>query len=414
MTDFQDRISVFAISSNASILEIIKTTLDNEKSFSLFEFQETGGDIMTEMERLQPNCVLLDYLFQSTNSLDLIDRITLQFPEMIVVIILPHDKISEANRAILAGARAFMVHPFSQKDVLDTLKQVKELYKRSHQGKIDENKASMAANGTFSVFSPKGGVGCSTVAINLSIAMAEELKQEVLLMDGKLFFGALDVLLNLKTQNSISDLIPHIGSLDEELLHDVISEHPTGIKVLPAPLSPITAQGIRPEELHHIISAVQGIYSKVVIDGGNYLNENTVTLMDASHKILLVIHPEITSLRDASRFIEICYSTLSIPKDKLLLVVNEYDHRDGISLGDIERTLQMKAFATLPWDARTPLQSVNRGVPIYKQGKTPLRKSFEVMAKNLAKYFNEDKADIQPAGTKKTFADVLSKSSRLG
>ena len=272
----------------------------------------------------------------------------------------------------------------------------------------------MATRGTFTVFSPKGGAGCSTIAMSLAIALIEELKQEVLLVDGKLFFGDLDIMLNLKTHNSISDLIPYIGSLDEGLLHDVISEHSSGIKVLPAPLNPISAQGIHPEEIHHILTVAQNVYPNIVIDSGNHLNENTVTLMDASHRILLVLNPDIASLRNASRFIDICYTTLSIPKEKILIIVNQHDQRDGISINDIERTLQMKVFAALPWDSRTPLQSINRGVPIFMQGsKIPLRKSFETMAKNLAALIGYDKTDASPKA-KKVIPDVLSKSSRLG
>jgi pilus assembly protein CpaE len=415
MTNAQDQIRVLAISSNELMLDLIQTSLNKERNYFFIEYQKLDGNLMEGIEQSQPNCILLDYLYQAGNPLDLIDSISLQFPEIIVVIILPQEKITEANRAILAGARAFMVQPFEQKDLLDTLRRIKELYKRSHQGKTDASTdLLMETRGTFSVFSPKGGTGCSTIAINLAVALREELKQEVLLMDGKLFFGDLDIMLNLKTLNSITELIPHIGALDEGLLHDVISEHPTGIKVLPAPLNPIAAQGIHPEELHRIVTAAQNTYQNIVIDSGNYLNENTVTLMDASHKILLVINPEIASLRDASRFIEICYTTLTIPKEKILLIVNQYDQRDGISINDIERTLQMKVFAALPWDPRVPLQSINRGVPIFTQGpKIPLRKSFETMAKNTAALIGYGKTEA-PSKTTKGIPDVLSKSSHLG
>lgn len=415
MTNAQDQIRVLAISSNELMLELIKTSLDKERNYFFIDYQKLGGDLMEGIEQSQPNCILLDYLYQAGNPLDLIDSISLKFPDMILVIILPQDKITEANRAILAGARAFMVQPFEQKDLLDTLRRIKELYQRSHQGKTDASADLLTeTRGTFSVFSPKGGTGCSTIAINLAVALKEELKQEVLLMDGKLFFGDLDIMLNIKTLNSISELIPHIGALDEGLLHDVISEHSTGIKVLPAPLNPVAAQGIHPEELHRIVTAAQNTYQNIVIDSGNYLNENTVTLMDASHKILLVINPEIASLRDASRFIEICHTTLSIPREKILIVVNQYDQRDGIGINDIERTLQMKVFAALPWDGRVPLQSINRGVPIFTQDpKIPLRKSFEAMAKNIAALIGHSKTE-DPSKAKKGIPDVLSKSSRLG
>ncbi|MFM8369723.1 MAG: response regulator, partial [Chloroflexota bacterium] len=109
------------------MLELIKTSLDKENNYYFIEYQKLGGNLMEGIEQTQPNCILLDYLYQGGNPLDLIDKISLQFPEVIIVIILPQDKITEANRAILAGARAFMVQPFDQKDLLDTLKRIKEL-----------------------------------------------------------------------------------------------------------------------------------------------------------------------------------------------------------------------------------------------------------------------------------------------
>jgi len=136
--------------------------------------------------------------------------------------------------------------------------------------------------------------------------------------------------------------------------------------------------------------------------------------MDASHKIILVINPDIASLRDASRFIDICRTTLSLPKEKILLVINQHDQRDGLSREDIERSLHIKVFAALPWDPRVSLQSINRGVPILMQAQnnSPLRKAFLSMAKALAATIGYKASDI--ARAKKSMSEVLVKSSHLG
>lgn len=416
MPNPQEPIRVLAISSNELIVDSIKTALSREASYFLIDHQNFDGEVMEDIEKLQPNCILLDYLSSPANLFDLIDSISLQFPDILVIAILPAEKVAEANRAILAGARAFLIQPFNQKELLDTLGRVKELYLRSQktqQVKMGEAAALPATRGTFVVFSPKGGVGCSMVAVNLALALKEELRQEVLLMDGKLLFGDLDIMLNLKTQNSISDLIPHIGALDEGLMRDVVSEHSSGLKVLPAPINPISAQGIHPEDIHRILTSAQNIYPTIVIDSGNFLNENAVTLMDASHRIILVVSPDIACLRDASRFFDICRTALSIPKEKVLVVINQYDQRDGISLEDIERSLRTKVFAALPTDTRLSLQSINRGVPVFMQTqKHPLRKAFESMAKNLSTIIGYEKATDSNAS--KTLPQALSKSSRLG
>jgi pilus assembly protein CpaE len=135
--------------------------------------------------------------------------------------------------------------------------------------------------------------------------------------------------------------------------------------------------------------------------------------MDASHRVLLVINPDIASLRDASRFLDLCRATLSFPKDRILLVVNQSDQREGLSLADIERPLQMKVFATLPWDPRVALQSINRGVPLIMLSQNnQMRKAFQAMAKSIAAIAGI-KEGATHAGRKK-LPEVLSKSSRLG
>ncbi|HSR20333.1 MAG TPA: hypothetical protein VLL49_05410, partial [Anaerolineales bacterium] len=164
-----------------------------------------------------------------------------------------------------------------------------------------------------------------------------------------------------------------------------VAEHVSGVKVLPAPPSPVAAQGIHPDGLHRILTSLQNMYPNIVIDSGNFLNDNTVAMMDASHRVLLVVHPDIASLRDASRFLELCRTTLSFPKERILLVVNQHDKREGLSLADIERSLQTKLFATLPWDPRRAVQSINRGVPLAMLGRnSPLHHAFQSMAKNVA------------------------------
>lgn len=416
MANSQEPIRVLTISSDELMLELIKTALAREVNYLFIDRQEQDHDLMESIENSKPDCILLDFLTSAANPIDLIDSISLQFPEIMVVVILPEDKIAEANRVILAGARAFMIQPFNQKGLMDTLGRIRELYQRSQQARttVAATELPPATRGTFVVFSPKGGVGCSTVAINLALALKDELHQDVLLMDGKLLFGDLDIMLNLKTQNSISDLVPHIGSLDESLIRDVVSEHVSGLKILPAPVNPISAQGIHPEELHKILTVVQNSYPNVVIDSGNFMNDNAVTLMDASHKILLVINPDIASLRDASRFFEICHTTLSFPREKILVVINQHDQREGIALEDIERSLKTNVFATLPWDPRASLQSINRGVPVALQTQNiPLRKAFRAMAKNLAALLAPEKGD-DSSKAKKKLPEVLSKSSRLG
>lgn len=363
---------------------------------------------------LQPDYILLDFDYEGTDALSLIDSVTMQFPEIVVVVLLPQNKIDQSNNVILAGARAFLMQPLSQAQLLSTLQRVKELVARTVivQQERPSSEPVVRSRGTFVVFSPRGGAGCSSVAINLALAIYEQLNEEVLLMDGKLLFGHVDVLLNLRTQNSLSDLVAHSGALDESLIRDVITEHVSGLKVLPSPMTISTGQGIRTDDLYSLLMDLQTVFGNIVIDSGNFLNENVVTYMDASHKIILVINPEIASLRDASQFFEVCRQ-LAYPKDKVLVVVNQFDKREGLSLDDIEKSLQVKVFGTLPWDHKASINSINRGIPVVLQRQnSALRKGYKELANKLVKFI--EKGSVESPSRRSAPSDALSKSSRLG
>ena len=413
METTSEAIRILPITKSALILDSIESALDRSNAYTILQTPQDEENLLDGIYNAKPDYILLDYDFDETNTINIIDSISMQFPEIVVIAILPAEKIAESNSVILAGARAFLLQPFTQRDLTNTLNRVKELVARSAVSQPEQpvQEPLVRSRGTFVVFSPRGGVGCSSVAVNLAVALLENMKEEVLLMDGKLLFGHLDLLLNLRTQNSIAELISHMGGLDESLIRDVVTQHISGLQVLPSPPLISSGQGIRPDNLYNLLIDLQTVYPNIIIDGGNYLNENTVTYMDASNKIILVITPEIASLRDASQFFEIC-RTLAYPKDKVLVLVNQYDKRDGLSLDDIEKSLQIKVFGTIPWDRRTALSSINRGVPVTLQrSNTPLRRAYQETARELIKYLEKKPTET---GRRRTGTDILSKSSRLG
>lgn len=413
MENSSQLIRILPITTNDLVLESIQSALDLQDNYMVMQVPDTDENIMDVIYRIDPDYILLDFNYTETDALALIDSVTMQFPEVVVIALLPQGQLAETNNVILAGARAFMLQPFTQAELLNTLSRVKELVARTVVVKTEQpvQQPLVRSRGTFVVFSPRGGAGCTSVAINLALAMFEQLKEEVLLMDGKLLFGHLDLMLNLRTQNSIAELISHMGGLDEGLIRDVVADHVSGLQVLPAPPLISSAQGIRAEDLYNLLMDLQTVYPNIIIDSGNFLNENAVTYMDAANKVILVINPEIASLRDASQFFDVC-RTLSYPKDKILVLVNQYDKREGLSLDDIEKSLQVEVFGTIPWDRRTALTSINRGIPVTLQrSNSSLRKAYHEVAQKLRKYLELKPPDT---GSLRRGSDVLSKSSRLG
>ena len=250
---------------------------------------------------------------------------------------------------------------------------------------------NVKAKNTFTIFSPKGGVGTTTISTNLAISLHKTLKEDVLVIDGKHLFGHIALYYNLRTGNSITDLITQADALDERLIKQVVVRHTSGIHVLPSPNLITEAQGIKPDELFKVIKSLQMVFPNIIIDGGNYLNENTVTYMDSSDKILLVLNPDIASMRDAKQFMDIS-ATLSYPKDKTLLILNFTGRKANVKTEDIENILKVKIFGVIPSDGNLALNSMNEGVPILvKKPRHPISKAFIDITKELVEIIQTSK-----------------------
>lgn len=379
--------SLLAIVQPGSTQQQIATALDAQKDFDPLVFVETLDGWMKSIRQVAPEIVLIDHTIQGKASLDLIDDISLQFPECAIVAILPDDNSLNAQKVIFAGARAFVIQPFTQLNLLHSLRRVRDLEARRRQAQpaaISEKPQDKEPLQILTVYSPRGGVGSSTVAINLALALHGQIESRVLLFEGKMLFGHLGLMLNIRAHNDITDLIAHANNLDDALIEDVIMQHVSGIDVLLSPSNVQAAQGIRPEELFNVVRGVRRLYDFVVIDAGSHLDENTVTLMDLSDRILLVTTPDLAALHDVSRFIQISRN-LAFPPGKLLTILNRSGMIGGLKTKQIEAALHHEIFARIPEDNSKVIRSLNRGIPLlYKYPRSPVSRSMREIAKALA------------------------------
>lgn len=416
MPKIDGKSNILGISNNPVILKAIGATFKDEEDFILLDNSTISEGVEQAIAKLQPEIILLDFEEKGTGTYGFVDKIATEFPAVAVVVILPEAKVQLSEKVILSGARAFILYPFTQKNLLATSRRVVELLTRNFPSMGQKELAiplPVKPKNTFTVFSPTGGTGCTTVVTSLSIALYQALKEPVLLVDGKHLFGHVALMLNLRTANSITDLITHAGMLDQQLINQVVVDHVSGIKVLPSPISIAEAQGIRPDDLYKVILGLQSSYPVILIDGGNFLQENTVTYMDASDKIIIIMNPTLASIRDVRQFIEVS-KTLLYPAEKLILVLNNTGHKADIRLEEIEKILGRKITTIIPGDDNLVVSAVNEGIPVMlKNNKHPISKAITELAKVVKESITEANANYLMA-EKNTNAEVLAKTSRLG
>lgn len=385
MTEKKHATKVVLFAESGPVKKMVSSALKQIDEFQLVKPLTDLVDWANVIREERPEICLIEYEVKGKRKKALIDEISRQFPGLSIIAILPDDDQGRAQEALLNGARAFVVQPLKEAELRYTLERVRELRGRAGRAQIAE-RASLEATReyrTYAVFSPRGGVGASLLAINLALALNKNSGKDVLLVDGKQYFGHLDIMLNLQARNSIGDLIPFAQRLDSELISDIVSVHSSGLHVLPSPPSFEDSQALKPDSLYSIIQSLQTMYAHIVIDAGSGLNENAVTLMDAAFRVLLVLNPELASLHNAREFLGIGQS-LNFPDDKVLMVLNRADMKDGIRTKQIEDALPLKFFAKIPEDNRNAIKSINQGVPLYiKNPKSPIVKALNEMSKKL-------------------------------
>ncbi len=385
------------ISKDPAVILSTGTLLAKEETLNLINAEVTLDNISQIIAETQPDVILFDFNFHP-HPFDFVDMIVSGNLNCAVVAIISESEIVNLDMVVLSGARAFLKFPFQKGKLVITIKRVMELLNRSqtYPLPVPDVQPDEKATHMFTVFSPKGGAGTTTVATNLAISLHQTLEEDVLLVDGKLLFGHVALYLNLLSGNSISDLINHAGMLDQQLIEQVVVKHASGIHVLQCPNSINETQGIGPENLFKVIQGLQNVYSLIVVDGGNVIDENAVTFMDSSEKIFLVLNSDLASIRDASQFMDIS-ATLSYPKNKVLLILNLIKRKANMKKEEVENILKMKIFGTIPTDERLASSSINEGVPILlKKPHHSMSKAFNHITRDLIyeiEVFNTEKVE---------------------
>src|SRR5262245_41997189 len=242
------------------------------------------------------------------------EQLATRVPTAAVIMMSVQGEADYLRRSMLAGAREFLVKPFSSDELTASIRQV-AAREREKLSRMAVAPAMVAAAGqaaapaasdpgelglVVAVFSPQGGVGRTTIAVNLAVAAHQEYGGRVCLVDGSLQFGDVGVLLNLNPKNkSIADLVPELEAGGEpESLDTFVINHSTGIRVLLAPPSPEMAELVTAAGLRRVIDTLRMRNDLVIVDCTSSFNDVTLAVLDAADVILTVLSLEITSIKN--------------------------------------------------------------------------------------------------------------------
>jgi pilus assembly protein CpaE len=369
----EEKIRVLIVDDIAETRENLRKLLYFENDIEVVGAAISGEEGIQMAQELEPHIVLMDINMPGVDGITASEAISQEVPTAQVIMMSVQGEADYLRRSMLAGAREFLIKPFSSDELVSSIRRVYELgaaQRARYQAPAPP--VSMVAPGqplpseemgkVISVFSPKGGTGCSTIATNLAIALQMETEAKVILVDGSLQFGDAAVLLNLKPVRTIADLVPHVDELDRELVNSVIVPHSSGIKTLLAPPRPEMADLVVPDHMKKILNELKRSFDFIIVDTWTSLHDLVLTIMDVSDRIILITTPDIPSIKNTKLFFEVT-EALGYSSEKIFLTLNKVDRRSNIRAEDIETGVKHPVAATLALDERVATLAANQGSP---------------------------------------------------
>ncbi len=293
----------------------------------------------------------------------------------------PHVEPDILIEALRAGAKEFFSQPIKGEEVRNSLAKFKENWKGPEAVQEPKKKGKI-----INVIGSKGGVGVTTIAVNLAAGLAEQDKsRSVALVDMNLNFGEVPIFLDIKSPADWGEVVKNISRVDATLLRSILFKHPSRISVLASPARLDGENRVTPEILEKLLEAMQETFDFTVVDGGQGLDDLSLKIIEMAHRNLVVANLSLPCLTNSKRLLWTFQRLGFSGTDKIRIIINNrYQKNSLISLKEAEQSLNYKIFWQIPNDFKTTMAAINQGKIISQVGAgAEISKNFRELAASM-------------------------------
>lgn len=328
-----------------------------------------------------PDIIVIDDNQQLSDLFLRIKTIKGNFPQASIFVVSANKDPQQIIDTMKAGAAEYLVEPIEEKTLHNAIEEVRA--KMTNSGKL-------AQGSVYSFISSKGGVGATTLAVNVATSFANGKKKAVALLDMCFQSGDASVLLDIVPQTTVMDICESINRLDVSFLRGAMTSHNTGLSFLAAPQNPEDSEDITPAHIGKILDLTKMLFDYVVLDCTSMqINETTMEAFKRSDKVFVVTDMSVPSIRNTVRICKLIQK-LGIDLNKVEIIINRFIKGGALTLKEIEKNFGKAVYWLVPNDFSDIVSSINRGIPLVKlQANAPFSKNINILTQKILNQLEE-------------------------
>jgi pilus assembly protein CpaE len=369
-----EKIKILVVENIPQMQKQLKKLLSLIENIDVVAELTTGQDAVEAIREGKPEVALIDLNLPDMNGVRLVETIRGEFPFTQALLLSQDKNYNTMLAAMRSGASDFLTHDVTLEELTAAIRRAGE------QALADQTKSHPYASTAFvtgepirvepegpsgriiTVYSPKGGAGVTSVAINLAIALQDK-ETTVGLVDSSIQFGDVPILLNELSRFSLVDLVPRVSALDPKMIEDTMLFHKSsGLHILTAPPRPELSEKVTGNHVSQILEFMRQMFQYIVVNTSSFISDPCLAGLDAADVILLLTTPEISAIRNTRSFLEL-WDGLNMNLERVMLTINRFDTRKNITPEKVGESLKHPVSATLPLDEETAYRAVNYGIP---------------------------------------------------
>ncbi len=346
-----------------------------------------AGDGETGLEKAQanpPDLAIVDVMMPGLDGYEVCRRLRAdpRTANVTIIVLTARTQAVDRQVALEAGADEYLVKPIMPDELIRLAREVLA------RPRAAAPSVELPQGRVVTVFSLRGGVGVTSLAVNLAVAFARLRKAEVSLLDLNLLAGHVALMLNLQSQLTLANLLEQGAKLEKKALDQYLTRHSSGVHVLAAPPQPVMPAPGSGQAVKRIVSLLKGHFPYIVADTASSLDEATTAMLTASDLVIVVVAAEVQTLQTTIASLP-ALRALGHADDNLWLVLNQHAPQSPLPAQTVEKALRQPVRAMIPYEPALS-QAIQRGVPlILHQPRSPMAAAVARLAYQIDKHFEK-------------------------